>query len=136
MVRRFHKTDAEHLRRILGITQEEADALLRRTGGDVQKARRLYIQENGVFVDPVKIEDYPRLSVENVLETLMNAVKLVGSIRVRIVHNGDFVAALPLVVVLLAMLASPRLTFGSIAVMLFLNCRFTISGQPKTNVVF
>lgn len=136
MARRFHKTDVEHLRRLLGVTQEEADALLRRTGGDVQKARKLYIHENGVFVEPLKIEDGPRFSVESLLESLMDIMKSIGSIRVRIVHGGDPLAALPLVVVMLAMLASPRLTFGSIAVMLFLNCRFTIVGQPKTNIVF
>lgn len=135
MTRMFNKNDVERLRRTLGVPYEEADALLRRAGGDPEKARRLYISENSVVVEPDRVEDGPRSAFEEARETLAGILKTVFSARIRIVREGDLVAAVPLIIAMLAMLAAPHLTFGSVAVMLFLGCRFTVSSRPRVRIV-
>lgn len=135
MARQFTKNDTERLRRELGISFEEAEALLRRVGGDAKRARKLYVEEHSVVVEPDAVADGPSSALENAREALMNFLRAVRSARIHITRDGEALAALPAVLVMLAMLTMPALTFGSVIVMLFLRFRFSVEGRSWRRVV-
>ena len=135
MARQFTKNDTERLRRDLGISFEEAEALMRRAGGDARRARSLYIEEHSVVVEPAHVEDGPASFLEAARETLQNLLRAVRSARIRITRDGETLAAVPMIVVMLAIIAMPPLTFSSVAVMLFLRFRFSVEGPSWKRAV-
>lgn len=131
----FHYSDTDRgvsrLMRELNITGEEAESLLRRTGFRADEARRLYIREHGVLVEPEKVEDGSRPARGQAEEMLKRLWRRLCSGRIRVMRGEETLASVPVLLALLALLAAPHLTFASVAVMLFMRCRFDMGCGAK-----
>ena len=136
MARIFTVDDVQRLARELGVEYDEAVSLLRRADGDYRKAVRLHQDQRSVFVEPERIEEGRRPAADRAAEILKNIWSGVRSARLRVSRNGSLLMAIPLIVIMLALIAAPHLTIGTLLVMLFLRCRFEVRAGGAARMVF
>lgn len=121
----FTMKDIERMRREIGVSREEAVHLLRRAEGDYKKAVKIYISERNVYVEPEQVRENER-SVRACADKLLNAARLHMSRR------SVAIWAAALVVMMLALAASPKLGACMLLLALFLSCRLNLFTRRQT----
>lgn len=121
----FTMKDIERMCREIRVSRAEAVHLLRRAEGDYKKAVRMYISERNVYVEPEQVKENER-SVRACADKLLNAVRLHMSRR------SVLIWAAALVVIMLALAATPKIGACMLLLTLFLSCRLNLFTGRQT----